>query len=224
MLAALLTLAVAVAPPLSPVAPRQVSVSGEARVTFAPNQLVATFSLGSNHRDLAGLQKAHEDKVRKFLEACRAAGVEPRQWVLVHGGPVPDYRGSEVVGQLMTSTVTLTLNDLARVDPVLNAALRAGGQPTGNVVLRNTEHVVFETRARIAAAASAKERATGMVEALGGKLGLPRAVSDVTHRNDGTSVGGLFVLKPGADLATSFAGTELSVTSTVTAVFDIHDP
>jgi uncharacterized protein YggE len=224
MLAALLTLAVAVAPPLSPVPPRQVTVTGEARVTFVPNQVVVSFSLGSTHRDLASLHKAHEDKVRKFLEACRAAGVEPRQWVLVHGGPTPDYRGSEVIGQVMTTQVTITLSDMARVDPVLDAALRAGGQPSGAVVLRNTEHVGYETKARIAAAATAKERAAGMVEAVGGKLGLPRAISDATQRHDGTSVGGLFVLKPGVGLPASFAGTELSVTSTVTAVFDIQDP
>ena len=222
MLPLLMTLALAAAPPLTPISPRLVNVTADARLTFLPNQLVSNLVVTTNHRDQAGARKANDEKLYKVMGALKTAGVEQRDMALQAPGIVPDYRGNETIGFTATRSLTLTLNDLSRVDQVLTAALRAGAQPNGPVLLGNRDHAGWEDKARLAAATAARVRATAVVEALGAKLGLPRGVTDQTPQNQG-QLSANFIAGPEGAVVTGFATTELSVTGQVSVQFDIRD-
>ena len=70
----------------------------------------------------------------------------------------------------MVRTLVVTFTDLAKAGEVISAMVKAGAVVAGSVQLSNSDHTTFETKARLLAATNAKERATGMVEALGAKL------------------------------------------------------
>ena len=72
----------------------------------------------------------------------------------------------------------------------------------------------------IAAAAAAKERAVNVIETLGGKLGLPRVVTDQSTASQG--VGSAYAVLP-AEGNTSINLVDLTITSHVTVQFDIRD-
>lgn len=222
MLPLLLTLALAVAPPLTPISPRLMTVTADAKLTLLPNQLVGTLQVTAKDRDQAGARKGTDEKLRKVVAALKAAGVEARAMVLHDTAVVPEYRGNEVVGHTAVRNLTLTLSDLTRVDEVLTAAMRAGAQPHGPILLRNSDHRVWEEKGRIAAANAARVRATAILEALGAKLGLPRSVTDQTPQNQG-QVSGHFVAGPDGAVVTGFAATELTVIAQVSVQFDIRD-
>lgn len=201
---------------------RTLTIAGDARVSFRPNQVAATFHVSASHRDQATARRQSEEKAHKLLEALTAAGVQARDLTVTESGPAPEYRGNEVTSYLSTRQVAVVVTDLARVDEAFTAAVRAGGQPIGGVTVRHSDSKAFETKARIAAAAVARERAAGIVEALGGKLGLPRTVSEGGQPNPGQSVGTL-VVGPGGKVTTGFGAVELSVVGQVHVVFDILD-
>jgi uncharacterized protein YggE len=207
----------------TPVSPRTITLVGDARLTFKPNQVLATFLLQASHRDQAGAKKLGEEKLAKLVRACREAGVDPRNITISDGGVIPEYRGNEVVGHVLNRNVQLTLTDMAKIDEALTAAVRNGGVLTGGVFIQNTEHQLYETRVRIAAAQAARERAKGMLEALGAKAGLPSSVSDRTQPVESISVGTFSVPAEGP-VVTSFASRELTVISQVTVVYDIVAP
>ena len=98
MLSTLLILALAATPNPNP---RGITMVGDAKLTFRPNQALATFMLTTTHRDVAGVRKASDDKLAKLLRACREAGVEPRNIVINEAGLSPEYRGNEVIGQIL---------------------------------------------------------------------------------------------------------------------------
>lgn len=198
-------------------------MAGEARLSYRPNQVVATFLISASHRDPAGAKKVNDEKLAKFVKACREAGVEQRHVTVNEAGVMPEYRGNEVVGHLHNRTVSLTITDMARVDDALTAAVRNGGVPHGAVMLQNTERLAWETKARVAAAAVARERAKGVVEALGAKLGLPLGVTDHTTSVDMVPAGS-FAIPVEGPVVTAFASRELIVTSQVSAQFDVEAP
>ena len=112
---------------------------------------------------------------------------------------------------------------MAKLDDALTAAVRAGATQSGPVYLQNSEHQVYETKVRVLAAASARERAKGVIEALGAKLGLPSSVNDRTPVVENLPAGSFNVPAEGP-VVTSFANRELTVTSQMTVVFDVESP
>jgi uncharacterized protein YggE len=196
---------------------------GEAKLTFHPNQVVATFLLTSSHRDQAAAKKAEEEKLGKLVAACRAAGVEQRNLIINDVGLQPEYRGNEVTGYVANRAIVLTLTDMARVDEALTAAVRSGGTLAGQVMVMNTEHQAWETKARIAAATSARERAKSVVEAIGAKLGLASGFQDRTPSIETVAAGTFAVLADGS-VSSGFATRELAATSSVTVQFDMDAP
>lgn len=201
---------------------RTLTIAGDARVTFRPNQVAATFLVTATHRDQATARRQSDEKVRKVLDGLLAAGVQARDLTVTEAAPAPEYRGNEVTGYVSNRHVAVVITDMARIDEALTAAVRAGGQPAGNVVVRHTDAKAFETKARLAAAAVARERAQGIVEALGGKLGLPRTVSESGQPNQGQGVGAV-VVGPEGKVTSGFGAVELSVLGQVHVVFDILD-
>ncbi|MCA3014468.1 MAG: hypothetical protein INH41_18960 [Myxococcaceae bacterium] len=77
----------------------------------------------------------------------------------------------------------------------------------------------WETKARFAAAATARERATALVETRGGKLGLPRSITDQTS---GQAMATVSVALPAEGTLTIGSG-DLSVTGLVSVQFDLRD-
>jgi hypothetical protein len=195
-------------------------MTGDAKLSFRPNQLIASFHVSTTSKDQVAARKSNDEKLAKFVRACRDAGVEQKNITLNEAGVAPDYRGNEVVGYTVNRSAVLIITDMARVDDALTAAVRNGGTQISAVVLQNTEHQAYETKARIAAAAVARERAKGVVEAVGGKLGLAATVVDRTTAVESVSAGN-FVVPPEGPVSTSFASRELTVTSQVTVQFDI---
>lgn len=222
MLAIVAAALLAVAPPLTPVSPRLINVAGQSKVTFPANQVTAVVVVTSRDRDQKAALKTSDDKVRKLLDAVRGAGLEDREVLINPHAANPDYRGNEIIAYDVTRQVTLSVNDLKKLDAILNAAIKAGATLHGALSYSNTSVPAYELKARTAAATSAKEKAIAMVEALGGKLGLPRTVSDGSSNATATAVR---YLVPAADgtVLTRATEIELFVTSQVNVQFDIRD-
>ncbi len=222
MLPLLMTVALAVAPPLSPVSPRLLTITAEAKVTFPANEAFGNLVVTVKERDEARTRKAADEKLHKVLAAMKAAGASGPILVVRDSAIVPDYRGNEIIGYLSTRVITFTLGDLARIDGVLTAALRAGAQPSGAVVVRHSDSRAVEEKARLAAATAARVRATAILEALGGKLGLPRVVSEQLQAGLG-QMSAVFYANTDGVVISGFAAIELSAVAQVSVQYDIRD-
>lgn len=216
----LVALALAVAP--SP-GPRQITMTGEARVAFKPNRVTATFSLNTTHRNDAGARAALEEKTQALIKACLAAGVAPQDLVPSPINSSPQYRGNEITGSLAARSLAITVTDMARVDEALTAAVRSGGTLVTGVTLTHTDRIRLEDEARTAAAKDARSRAENVLGALGARVGLPISVTDRTPTVAAINAGG-FVVPAQGSVTTGFGAQELSLTAQVTVLFDIEPP
>lgn len=221
MLSVLLALALtAEAPPISP---RHITIVGDAKIVFHPTEVLVPLSFSSSARDAASSKHATDEKVQKLFKALETAGVDKHRIATSAQSTNPEYRGNEIVSSTSTWTGSLTLTDMARVDEALTAAARCGAQLSGTVQVKNADHVSYETQARIAAAADARKRAVGMVEALGATVGLPASISDTTTSLE-VQYAGPFGAAPDGTVITPYATMDLAVTSRVTVQFDLTAP
>ncbi len=214
MLAPMLALALAVAPPLTPVSPRLINVNGEVSLTVPATKLQLYVPMSVREKDTATARRSADAKLAAMKKALPASAE-----VLVYDGSItPDVRGAEVIAQTLTRTIYVTFNDLSRVEEDAGTALRLLGAPGASGQLFSNDAVVSAQKASITAAKNARERATLMVEALGGKLGLPRTVSESVSAPPAISFSVTL-----ADGAVKMGKLELPVSAHVSVQFDIRD-
>jgi uncharacterized protein len=228
MLVPLLAAALAVAPAAPTEPPREVTVTGDAALKVAPDQVIFTATVVTLDKDLNAAKRINDEKVRKVLLALTSAGVAERHVQTSDSSVNPQYRYDKeeaiLLGYQATKTLTVCVVDLARVDETMSGALRAGARELSAVQLINSQIEKYEAEARVAAAISARKRAASMVEALGQKLGRPRSVAEQAPQVVAGAFGGYTQAPAGRGAgSTSFAGGELTVLARVEVKFDIVD-
>lgn len=184
---ALLLLAVVPSPALAgddavPDAPTVV-VSGDGEVRTAPDE--ATVRLGvTAQADTAGdAQEQVNATASAVLQAVRAAGVDEQavQTSRLSLFPVYDQRPRrgvdggegepEIVGYRASNVVAVRVEELERIGPVVDAAVRAGANEVQGVDFQLRDDAGPRREALKRAVAEARAKAEAMAEALGLRLG-----------------------------------------------------
>ncbi len=161
---------------------RTITVPGTGRVTVEPD--IASLRLGvSIQRESAG--QAREDAantMNAILEAIAGQGIDRRDMrtAFVTLGPVTDYSegGPRIVGYQLLNSVEVTLRDLAKAGPVIDAALGAGASTLDSLDFRLEDPTGAEHLARTMAMDDARIRAATIARASGAKLGRVITVSE----------------------------------------------
>jgi len=214
MLAPFLALALAVAPPLIPVSPRLITVNGEVSLTVPATKLQLYVQMSVREKDVATARRTADAKVAAMKKALPASV----ELLVTDGGISPDVRGSEVIAQTLNRTIYVTFNDLSRAAEDALTALKLAGASNATGQIFTTDTAASAQKASITAAKNARERATLMVEALGGKLGLPRTVSENVSAPPAISFAVTLV-----DGAVKMGKLELPVSARLSVQFDIRD-
>ncbi len=169
--------------------PPSISVTGNGQVRRQPDE--ASVHLGVTFQaEQAGAAQQQVNRVAgAIVDAVTALGVprdalQTSRLVLepVYSNPTPDARGirrPEVVGYRASNVVSVRLDDLARVGPVIDAALGAGANEVQGVDFRLRD----DRPARQEALREAVLEARAKAEAIAGALGV--TLGPVLHADEG---------------------------------------
>jgi len=163
-------------------APPAIAATGTGEVRRAPDE--ATVRLGVvAQADTAGAAQQKANRVANaILEAVGALGVEAEaiqtsRLVLdpVYQHPAPDQHGTmgepRIVGYRASNVVSVRLEDLGRVGPVIDAAVGAGANEVNGVDFRLRDDLEARLEALRQAVAAARAKAGAIAAALGVQLG-----------------------------------------------------
>ncbi|MBS0366052.1 MAG: SIMPL domain-containing protein [Proteobacteria bacterium] len=187
----LLLACVAATPVLAEVPPAQLHVGGSAQVTAKPDRVqidVGVSSRAPRSQDAAA-QNAHQ--VEAVLAAVRQVAGAGAQLRTVNYSLNPDYQyhpsgtPPTLLGYSASNVVRVTLDDLDRAGPVIDAATRAGANQVQGIqfMLRDPEAV--RGQALREAAARARASADLLAGALGLKVVRVLDVADNSARGGG---------------------------------------
>ncbi|HEX2164445.1 MAG TPA: SIMPL domain-containing protein [Thermoanaerobaculia bacterium] len=161
-----------------------ISVAGTGEVRQEPDEATVRLGVTAQAEDAAAAQREASEIAARILAAVTALGVpesaiQTSRLVLdpVYSQPGPEERRGDrpyeprIVAYRASNVVSVTLVDLEKVGPVIDAAVEAGANEVQGVDFRLRDDQAAHNQAVARAVANARATAAAMAAALGVELG-----------------------------------------------------
>jgi uncharacterized protein YggE len=172
--------------------PRIISVTGNAEVKAAPDEVSLTLGVDSHDRDLAVAKVDNDKRIGKLLKLAHAAGVDPKNIqtsALSMGPEYSDEKLPKLLGFQVSQTVTITLTDISKYEDLMTNSLKAGVNRVDGINFFIAETKKYREDARLKAVQAAREKAVAIAGQLGQTVGKPWEITEGTDidANDTTA-------------------------------------
>lgn len=159
------------------------SLSAYGETHVAPD--MATISLGVTNQapTAAEAMKANAQRMSSLVAALRKAGAAEKdiQTTGVSLNPQYNYKPNtppELIGYQATNTVQVTVRDLGRLGPMIDASVAAGGNEVNGIGFGLRDPQAAEDAARVEAVRRVEAKAQLYAQALGKKIHALRTMSE----------------------------------------------
>jgi uncharacterized protein len=162
--------------------PKVVRVVGTAEVKVVPDR--AVIEIGVEKQDpSAGVAKHAEDAAaRRILSTLQANGIDEKDIQTTFLSLQPQSytrKGIRVSYFVAAQTMTITVRDLAKLDTLLEALIKAGGNRIDSIGYETSDLRKYRDRARDEAVKAAREKAGALARALGQDIGKAQSIDEV---------------------------------------------
>lgn len=170
---------------------RSFSVTGEGKIVAIPDVAQFSFSvITEGGKDLDALQKQNTEKMNKAIAFVKASGVEAKDIKTQSydvqpryqyygcprdGGPCPP---ADIVGYTVSQNVLVKVRDFTKAGGILSGAVQNGANTVSQLTFTIDDPTSVQNEARNEAIRKAKEKAEGMAEAGGFRLGKLISISE----------------------------------------------
>jgi uncharacterized protein len=161
-----------------------IEVTGDAAVRVVPDEVSVVFGVENRQKDIQVAVSQNNATVKQVIAAIRSVGVEANdiQTDYFHVGIVYQKGEGSIVDYYdVTKQIEVVLKKVSRFEDLLNTGLRAGANQLDGIEFRTTELRKYRDEARALAAKAAVEKAEGLAEAAGMKVGKPMSVSSYSY-------------------------------------------
>ena len=203
--------------------PRQIEVTGEARIEAAPDMAVITLGVREQAPEAAAAMRAVSRAMVAVVDELRAGGVaaEDMQTRDISLSPVWSQRGGsdgprDITGFAASNTLTIRLRDLEQLGPVLDQVLAAGANEFRGLRFEVSNPDVLQDTLRGPAVDDAFRKARQLAEASGMRLDAPRVIRDAGSRDGGP---GPVMMEMARSGAMPVEPGSLSLSHSVTVIF-----
>jgi len=159
-----------------------VRVVGTSEVKVVPDRAVIELGV-YRQAPSAGVAKESEDAAaRKLLAAIRANGIEDKDVQTTYLSLQPQvniHKGVRTTYFVAEQTLTVTVRDLTKLDTILQALIKAGGNRIDSVRYEVSDLRKYRDRARDMAVKAAREKAQALAAALGQEIGKAHSIEEV---------------------------------------------
>jgi uncharacterized protein YggE len=220
--------------------PPLITVSGQAEVRVAPDEVVFTLGVEFVDKDMLAAKKRTDDSVREVLAIAARNNIKPADVQTSYISVQPKYNTDdleysarqsvkrEFVGYQVSKTVAVILRDISRFDTLLSDVLKAGVTRLSNVEFRDSQIRQHRDQARVMAIIAAQEKAKLLTRNIGQSIGPAYSIREGTFTpystnnfsQNATSVAGSAGADSGSDGA--IAPGQISVTAQVTVSFRLN--
>jgi uncharacterized protein len=194
-------------------------VSGNGAVSTTPDRAQLSLGVSTDGKTASAALRANAAEMTKVIAAIKGQGIAAAdiKTELVSLSPRYSQNGDAVVGYTATNSVGVTLRNLDKTGPVIDAAVDAGSnQISGPNLVRSDQSALYRQALR-AAIADARAKAQTIARASGLKL---RRITDVSESGGPTPVTDA-AAKVGVATPTPIEpGTQL-VTASLTVTFAV---
>ena len=207
--------------------PRIISVTGNAEIKVAPDEVALTLGVDSHDKDLAIAKVENDKRIKKLLNLAHASGVDPKNIqtsALSMGPEYSDQKIPQLLGYQVSQTVTVTLTDLSKYEDLMTNSLRAGVNRVDGINFFVADPRKYREEARLQAVRVAREKAKAMAAELGQTIGKPWEVIEQSDfdAQDMTANFGMRYKMPMQQEQSTVAGGEVTVRALVRVSFQLE--
>lgn len=178
------------APPAttSPSARGTISVSGTAQVLVVPDQVELRLGISTRNPDLIRAKSENDERIAAVITKLKALGLGQRELQTDAIHVQPEYRSEPanppvLTGYLVQRHLVVTLKEVGKFEPLLEAAIQAGANEVLNIQFCSTELRKHRDQARQMAIRAAREKGELFTQELGLKLGTATSITEQSQDN-----------------------------------------
>ncbi len=155
---------------------RTIMVSGEGKVSVAPDIATASFSVVSNGTDPAAIQTANTAKINKVIEYLKSKDIAEKDITTTGYNLYPRYQydkissQSNIIGYELSQTVTVKMRNLAKVGEVMGGLTAQGVNQISQLSFSVENPEAKQAEARAEAFDQARSKAESMARANGVRI------------------------------------------------------
>jgi len=158
---------------------RTITVSGDAEVAGKPDQARLSAGVVTQAETAAAALDANSAAMNRVFAALRMAGIPENRMQTSNFSVQPQYapyrqenpEPQRIIGYQVSNNVTVTVDDLTKVGPTLDALVRSGANQLGGIQFTIADPKPLAERARTAAVADGASKARTLAMAAGVTLG-----------------------------------------------------
>ena len=155
---------------------RTITVSGEGKISVAPDLATAGFSVVTQGTDPAAIQKENSEKINKTVAFLKSKGIEAKDITTTNYNLYPRYKYNQedgqsgIIGYELNQTVTVKLRDLEKVGEIVGGLTSAGVNQISQLSFSIEDPEASKNRARLDAFNQARSKAEAMAAANGVRI------------------------------------------------------
>jgi len=202
------------------------TTTGTAEVNVVPDEVLLQVGVENQSPRAKSAKAATDATSRRILSALKELGIDTKdiQTAYLSLQPQFDYRkGMRVSYFSAEQTLTVKLRDTSKIDEVLDALIKAGGNRVDGIEYQSSEMRKYRDQARDNAVKAAREKAEALAKALGQQIGKAYSIQEdqpQAYSYANAIVGGLAPDKTRA-LAASTSPGQMKVSAAVTVNFEL---
>lgn len=178
----LLTLSPASADEQSMYVKDTISVSGSGEVSAEPDQATVLLTVSAINKNVNSAKLEADDKYQAVLAAAKNQGVAKSEIKLSSISLNPEYQWlnntQTLIGTRVSRSLSITLNDINRVAPLLQELVEGGVSNIDGVQTGFKNRATLERKALLAAIADAKDKAIFLAKQFDKELGSAYTISE----------------------------------------------
>jgi uncharacterized protein YggE len=208
--------------------PRLLTASGQGEVKAKPDQATLTAGVVSNAKAAADALAANSRKMNLVFATLKRFGIADKSIQTSNfsvSPQYPDYNSKEprrIIGYEVSNTVTVTVDDLDKLGPALDALVASGANSLGDIAFSVRDPKPVEAQARAAAVHDATQKADAMARAAGVTLGPIVSLSEGEVAAPVLPMRRMMAAPMAAAAPPPVAAGEESITASVTVTWEIR--
>ena len=162
--------------------PKVVRVVGTAEVKVVPDRAVIDIGVEKQDPNANVAKHAEDAAARRILATLRTNGIDEKDIQTTFLSLQPQSytrKGVRISYFVAAQTMTITVRDLAKLDTLLEALIKAGGNRIDSIGYETSELRKYRDQARDEAVKAAREKAGALAKALGQDIGKAQSIEEV---------------------------------------------
>ena len=211
-------------------APRLITVSGEAKINVAPDEVVFDVTVQTLNKDLRQAKAQTDERLKKLMALTRTYQIAPQDVQTNYIKLEPRYRGGDesrlFLGYSVRKDLVFKLRDVSKAESLLSDVLESGITRINSIRFLTSRLRTFKDQARAQAIKAAQEKASALAREIGQTIGKAYSIEeDVPERNYNANYTSNVISRVESDSAET-EGTlslgQIKITARVTVRFELN--